>query len=445
MNQIKGLFAFFTGIASIYCTAVFANCIDWPTSVFQPTPNTKTGQIAPDYGIYWFKHNKDGSTSAMRAFTPPALAPQFANGKINKLHKHQTVSEARRHYLHKLETKGYFDPNKPTLLFIHGDQMGATAGHKRPDFCYAYARKDGSQSPTLNTQTNWSDWNLAIFYWSPFADDIQGTSETDIVRAVIFPEMKIYSARNDAGMRWTYLDSHGKTALCTQKDAHCARLPHHTNGEPLSVSDLAYMAYINALPKHYSQPIRIVGQSLGTQIAIQLTHRVVNNHHLPQPTQLVLMDPYFSPTLHHIYVRPYMSDSVANYNLKTMRDTLATDPNLLFSIFRTTDLSTFPRGARNSDLEALSAYQRICPAYLQDADPMMSTAIEHLSAVYIYMHSKGLLGTQPALGAETDNSIVRQAMGTKRYCTIYDFGAGCQDVSDKPIDCPLESQWHTIK
>lgn len=425
-------------------TLAHANCINWPKSTFEPTPNAKTGQIAPDYGLYFFKH-QDNKTTAMRAFSPPNLIPQFANGKRNTLPKGESQQSAKQAYLLQLERAGYFDPKKPTLIFIHGDQATFTKKRKRVDFCYQYKLSDGKLTQLKNTQKNWSKWNVAAFYWNQFADDVQGTGIRDIIRAITYPEMKIYSSMNAAGMRWAYLDQDGKQHFCYQGKKGCINLPKAANGRPLSVTSLAYLSYINAFPKGYTQPIRLVGQSLGAQLAIQLTQRVTAHPQLPQPTQLTLVDPYFSPRFHRVDVKWNKSDSVADYNYKTMKHVLAANKKLGFAIFRTTHLSTFPLGARNPELEKLSAYQRICPAYLSSVDKHQRVPTEHLSAAYVYFHSMGIPTAKGAISATTSNHMLRNLAGTRRYCTITKFSSGCQGISSKPIACLLERHHADIK
>ena len=48
-----------------------SHCVSWPSYDFQPIANAKTKQIAPDYGIYWFKMQGDHEVVA-KAFTPPS-------------------------------------------------------------------------------------------------------------------------------------------------------------------------------------------------------------------------------------------------------------------------------------------------------------------------------------------------------------------------------------
>lgn len=430
-------------ISLISSLSTFANCIKWPSDVFQPIPNPQTHQVAPDYGLYWVK-NVDGNEQARRAFTPPYMAHQFANGTINTLPKGKSLDEARAQYMKQLERDGFFDPHKPTLIFIHGDQPTMIVKHKRIDLCYSYMLANGKLLSTINTHNNWKNWNVGLFYWTQFADDVQGKSISDFVRAITYPEMKIYSSQNSAGMRWTYLDSKGKPQFCYHGKKTCAPLPTNSSGHPVSVSELAYYAYINAFPKGYNQPIRISGQSLGTQVAIQLTGKIIKNHHIPRPDELILLDPYFTPGIHHINVGPDR-ESVAQYSFNTARRFLTEDPKLGFAIYRTTKLSEWPTGDQNKPLENISAYLRICPAYLKDAHKKQLAVYEHISCGYIYFHSKRFPAPKNYVNASSTAADIRQLMGTKRYCTINNFNDGCTAVSDKPIHCRLESRFFKIK
>ena len=420
----------------------FGSCIHWPNYVFQPIPNPKTHQVAPDYGLYWVK-NVGGDEQAMRAFTPPSMAHQFANGKLNQLPKGVSLDKARTQYMKELEQKGFFDPHKPTLIFIHGDQPTMVMKRKRIDFCYSYMLADGKMLTTINTHNNWKGWNVGLFYWTQFADDVQGKSISDFVRAITYPEMKIYSSQNNAGMRWAYINRHGKPDFCYHGKKNCVSLPMTSSGHPVSVSELAYYAYINAFPKGYDQPIRISGQSLGTQVAIQLTSKIINNHHVPRPDELILLDPYFTPGVHHINVGPDR-ESVAQYSFNTARRFLIADPKLGFAIYRSTKLSEWPTGDRNEPLENISAYLRICPAYLKNAHKKQLAVYEHISCGYIYFDSKRFPAPKNYVNASSTPADIRKLMGTKRYCTINNFNEGCTEISDKPIHCSLESRLFRI-
>lgn len=414
-----------------------SSCVIWPNDVFQPIPNPKTHQVAADYGIYWFKQ-MGKHMEAMRAFTPPSLAYQFSNGSLNQLAKGESLKTARQNYIALLEKKGFFDPNKPTLLFIHGDQPTTTLKRKRIDFCYSYLQTNDQMSTPLNTLNNWANWNVGIFYWNQFADDIAGKSLSDFVKAITYPEMKIYSSENVANMRWSYINSQGNIAFCSIGNKNCAPLPVDTNGHPLSVREILYQAYLNAFPTGYRKEIRITGQSLGTQLAIQLTGYVENDPLAPKPSTLVLLDPYFTPGIHRINTG-LTTDSSANYNYHVAKQFLKKDPKLGLIIYRTSKLSEWPTGDHNIPLQNLAAYLQICPTYLNNAYKKQRTLNEHISCAYTYLYSKKFPESPNSINASTTSNAIRKLMGTQHYCNLTDFNQGCQQISSHPIDCSIEN------
>ena len=410
-------------------------CVNWPNNVFQPTPNPTTQQVAPDYGIYWFKQS-GSQMEAMKAFTPPSLAYQLADGSLNQLPKGESLTTARLNYIALLEKKGFFDPNKPTLLFIHGDQPTTTLHHKRIDFCYSYLQTDGDMSPVINTLPYWRGWNVGIFYWNQFADDVAGKSISNLVKVVTYPEMKIYSSQNAANMRWSYLDAQGKLAFCALDNKHCAPLPVDRHGNPLSIRQILYQAFLNAVPNNYHQELRISGQSLGTQLEIQLTGYLDENPLAPKPSTLVLLDPYFTPGVHEINT-DLGKDSTADYNTRVTEAFLKKDPHLNLIIYRSSKLSEWPFGDRNTPLQNLSAYLQICPAYLSNAYKKQRAMNEHISCAYTYFYSKKFPTTY-TLDANATGDMIHKLMGTQHYCNLTDFSQGCQQTSSQPISCQLE-------
>lgn len=421
----------------------FGGCVSWPTTVFQPTPNPSTHQIAPDYGLYWFK-SVGNTEQVMPGFAPPTLIHQFANGQLNQLPKGKTLAAAQSDYFQKLEQQGFFNPHQPTLIFIHGNQAGMTSKHKRIDFCYSYTLNNGKILPNINTLNHWKHWNMAIFYWTPFADDVPGKGLRNFIKAITYPEMKIYSVQNPAGMRWSYLNKKGQVQFCIPGKSNCAPLPKNQSGQTMSVSDLAYQAYANAFPANYHQHIRIAGQSLGAQIAIQLTNQVIAHSALPKPQELILLDPYFTPGEHQINVGKD-NEPVAIYSFNTLRRTYLKDPKLSLAIYRSSRLSQGVLGDTNTPLEKVSAYLRICPAYLSDVFKKQVLVTEHLSCAYIYFDSKQFPAPHNFVNANSSPAQIQKLMGTRRYCTINEFSKGCQTVSDQPIHCGLEQGFFKIQ
>jgi len=116
-------------------------------------------------------------------------------------------------------------------------------------------------------------WNIGIFYWDMFSDEPN----------VLDAEAKIWTANGPKKMRWR--DNKGEFQKSTFNK---------------SAGQLFYETYVKALKDYKGNNIRIVGHSLGSQMAIYLTYMVndaVAKRYLPNNLmieRLALLDPYWS-------------------------------------------------------------------------------------------------------------------------------------------------------
>ena len=184
----------------------------------------------------------------------------------------------------------YFDIHKKhTLIFVHGWSPNTVPNFTRFNF---NATRSAGPADSTDTISAWLDgtngdknpWNIGVFYWNQFADEPPASFEQmqDIENAVLNAENKIWSSTTpNIGMRW--------------------RSPQGFNDAPpfvndKSVLDLLYNDYIKNL-SNYQGDIRLVGESLGSQLVLALAKRVdddIKNHILPAnflPKQIVLLDP----------------------------------------------------------------------------------------------------------------------------------------------------------
>lgn len=390
--KIKKLLGLFIGSAVLASTYSFAgNCVQWNNDVFQPQANM-FGQYKADYGIYWLKNNgsSESATPACRTSLGKAACMQ------------------------KLESSGYFDPNKPTIIFIHGWQPDTIKNKNRFDLCYRYKQSDGSESPIYNTLSYWKGWNVAVFYWNQFAD------EADVLSA----ESKIYSTKGVHGMRWAYIDNAGQLQHCSSAVSSCI-MPHQGLKQE-DVLDMAYNAYQNALPGDYHpQKLRIAGQSLGTQIAIQLTDLVLHNKALPQPTRLALMDPYFSPNGVGV-IEQHLPLSVADYNQRKIEDIEKINPQLPITVYRTSQVSFAPTGNPAPNLMKDVAFMRLYPDFLSGQGLALQAQL-HESSIYLYFESmQSAPNFSPSangsdyVNAAASNALALKLMHQQRYQVIND-------------------------
>lgn len=376
-------------IASSYSASYAAphSCVNWPSADFQPIANKQTGTIAPDYGLYWFKlGSAEYPEDAKKAYTPQTLEPYFANGKQNKNpgpNQAAAYQQAKKTYQQRLLSEHYFDPNKPTVIFIHGWNPNSTINKKRFDFCYQYNINAVDYSPQYNTLEYFKKkgWNVAVFYWNQFSDE----------QTVPLAESKIYSGLDSPPREWTYLDKNHALQYCANSlNNHCMALPDNKVEHADSVSSLAFHAYVDGLPENYHQTIHIVGFSLGTQVAIQLARAIVRHPALAQPSRLTLLDPFFSAN-----TPAGLDNSVAEYSYLTLKNMLKTlaqqHRRLAISMYRTSPLSIIAYKKLilgNPDVSQHIAYTKLSPKYF---DLQVSTADklgeEHISAPYLYFES----------------------------------------------------------
>ena len=371
-------------------------CVSWPSGDFQPQPDS-LGRIAPSTGIYWFNTNAENQDSSETVM--PAC--------------HSDNPQQKAVCLAKLKKSGYFDPSKPTILFIHGWQPGATVNKQRFDFCYQYPVSSTENSPIYNTLHYWKGWNVGVFYWTQFAD------EDNMLDA----EAKIYSNHGAQGMRWAYLDEQGQLQHCQAGSLHC-KMPLRYDGQVADVLQMLERAYRQALPAHMNaSQLRIAGQSLGTQLAIQLTRYVLNHPQLPQPTRLSLMDPYISPTAIETK-NESMPTSIAAYNTTAVDDIEHIRHHMFpIDVYRTSRLSYFPTGNAANQLMSKVAYMSLYPHYFEKNVPyLQKEGLLHISSIYLYFESMKAAPVYVSgdfanayVNAASQNNDVLKLMQQQRY------------------------------
>ena len=181
-----------------------------------------------------------------------------------------------------------FDPNKPTILFVHGYEPGTTARGFRETF----VTPSGVQIPSfpmVPTGDMYIDqgYNICAFYWNQFSD------EPDITVA----EKKIY----------------------TKGPHRCAiksSVPNSGNGPETvsfqwfgdqntpSIAVQLCNEYVKYFGKEYRSQVTMVGHSMGSQLSIEATRLLLNvldsnNFTCKVPeslAKLYLLDPFFSRT-----------------------------------------------------------------------------------------------------------------------------------------------------
>jgi hypothetical protein len=201
-----------------------------------------------------------------------------------------------------------------------------------------------------------------------------------------------------------------------------------------SITALAFDAYKKALPLNYHNELRITGQSLGAQVAIQLTDRILHDPLIAQPTRLALMDPYFG--VNGLYtVQNNLPYSVADYNVNTVNDIEAIyakrhkNQTFPIAVYRTSIVSMAPTGNPNWNLMDKVAYTRLYPVYIKDANSADKLVQQHKASTFLYFSSMAFTPVNSSdpnaqhIDARATDAQVVSMMQQKRYQVI--------DVIDK--------------
>lgn len=255
----------------------------------------------------------------------------------------------------------YYDPKKPTMIYVHGWQKGRTRHKNRETF-----NRFEFGGPDMDLAYSWlsEGYNVGVLYWNQFADE----------HFVDSAEAKIWSSKGPRLTRWK--NSSGK----------------YTKGPNDSVGELIFLNYKENLASYEGDNIRLVGHSLGNQLAIVLAKKVsdavsdgsLNSRLLPK--RIALLDPFYTREDRDYLSGKKTAEVAADYvrELKTK--------GVLFESYVTSSLICFRGvvdiGACNSDLLRLTAFSLVL------ADYFTKQGKKHNAAAWHYLWSYSM---QPPL------------------------------------------------
>ncbi len=275
----------------------------------------KAAEVQPDYGIYWYGKGN--------------VSQKFESGVPNK----------------------YYDPTKPTVIYVHGWQPTCQLLYNRETFNFL----DELLRP-VNGADDWiaKGWNVGTFYWDFFADEI---SVTDA-------EAKIWTPNGPQAMRW--LDHNGV---------------YHSYSTAKSMGELFYDNYVQAMKGYQGNEIRIAGHSLGNQMGTYLTKRVYDSADAGKiannlkPTRLALLDPYFS-NLGKYYLGGKWTGEVCRGYVSDLKS-----KGLAIEAYRSSVVSMGVLGDSNEQEFAMTSFANLMPLFR--VDPVN----QHNAAKSIYFRS----------------------------------------------------------
>lgn len=275
------------------------------------------------------------------------------------------------------EANTYFDPSKPTMIFVHGWQPYLS--NNMPNFNFN----------STDTAAAWINdgWNVGLFVWNQFSDETTGTltddwfANGDPPQGAMDAEAKIWTTGGPQGMRWRDWDD----LIDGYSDAPA--------GTP-SAAELFYQDYVAAMTaaSYSGGNIRIVGHSLGNQMATRFTklvHDGITSGAVPEhlrPTRVALLDPYWSPG-----AKSYLGGKT---NAQMVREYIAelVPTGTLFEWYRSSDWTTPTEADANVELEPLVLYAEMDPDFAANGKD------KHMAAQHLYFWSYAFAGPTACSG-----------------------------------------------
>jgi hypothetical protein len=297
---IKSTGRFLLILAIIVAGALLVSACKEPDTPIYPAPPNIVG---PEYGLFWF-----GKDDANKLALPGEENP-------------------------------YYDPENPTIIFVHG--WKPDQGYSHRTMIWKFEDESG-QEREVDMAAAWVDagWNIGVFDWGPFSDE----------PIVTDAEAKIWTTEGGEGMRWRDREGEYRT----------------DNTIETPIKELFYGALVQALADFRGPELRIAGHSLGNQIVVGGVNKLlsdIDDGQLPSqllPTQVILLDPYWSPVVHE-----YLGERSTGATVRQIIKDKLLPRNILISWYRS---SLMTEGILVSDanpalLSLVSAYILMDPAY----------------------------------------------------------------------------------
>lgn len=372
-----------------------------------------------DWGVYWYGY------------------PQIEN-YYDRDYRYMGGT-SRKAYPDGRTIPGFYDPTKPTVMFVHGWQRGFVERGRRddpanPTLVFA-ARHEfewrtidplmqgdpqwqfADPTQVINVAKGWLDrgWNVGVFHWTQLADDDDfGESSGRPTNA----EAKIWTADYpNVKMRWRTCNPDGTTSFETRDEA----MP------TAPVKDLFYAAYKAAMARYSGTEVRLVGHSLGAQLSVATTKLLYDDLTMPtnqKPTRVVLADPYWTSPLSDGY-KPeglHTGEITRNY----VRD--LKQSGVIFERNTTSDVNEYNLGDANRDLDLLISNTKYDVQYLSGPTEIFN---RHTAGYKLYFWSQAFPAPDECAQHSTDQCALtgRRAQSA---ATPDDRARAMTDPDDNP-------------
>lgn len=293
----------------------------------------------------------------------------------------------------------FFDPSKPTVIWVHGWQSGGVKEKHRNKF--HLDKEDFDRY--IHNEWKRQGWNVAIYNWVQLADEaLPGHAESKINSAT----------QSGIKMRWKKSDGKFET--------------RNTPSE--SISELFAQEYERLVGVQTNPTIRLAGSSFGAQVVLHGTEIIKNKGITPLPKRMALLDMAWTPN--------FIASEGMYSNKISARAAQVISEDVLIEFYRTSPIPTI---FTPWELVEASAFQEMKFSYAGNLGIELKHTIitEHYFWSLEYAAPPCYIGenlsTSVGLSASTDDETLRAMMG-KQYHWIHREGRDTFDPGDDTFD-----------
>lgn len=281
----------------------------------------------------------------------------------------------------------YFDNNKPTMILMHGWLINSTKNNNRLTF--NVKNNNAGFGVDLDLADYWIDkgWNIGIFYWSQMSD------ESELKDA----EAKIWSNNTSKSLRWKKSDGNYMTY----------------NGSEKSVGEIFLNEYSKIMKNYNGNEVRIIGHSLGTQLAIngsKLVNDSVNSGKLSSKLKVdrvALLEPFWSKG-EKSYLGGKWTGEISREYVKSL-----TKDNTVVEMYKSSNINDLWVGDSNNEMKKLTIFTDIYADFLGFTDQNS----KHGYAKEWYIYSMAFGDVDNRISASTPTSKLKKMINSGYYYT----------------------------
>ncbi len=319
----------------------------------------------------------------------------------------------------------YFDLAKPTVIYMHGWQKGTSQYNMQKENPFLYT-SDAFGSGSLMRLWRTRDYNVGVFFWSQFAD------EKDVRNA----EVKVWKGES------TEKDQDGGTLGMRYRVRSGDFVPSVLRK---SITEVFVEQYTQVFEGYRGPGIRLVGHSLGAQLAGRAAHLIsreatagrVANEIVPK--RLAFLDAFWSKGAQK-YLGAKSTAEVFNAEVTAFVKLRGA----VVEQIKTSALGGTFAGDENLLLRRVSAFHRVWPRFISPTD---QASLHGYAPIWYFGSIQGALTTTAGFtGASAgDDDILKHmnlARGSKLVFWKHVNGVDTADAADDGFeDSPGVETW----